>query len=567
MSFSALAVRDAVLHVGDAKQTPISRLSGGGALRGAAGWSRCICCAALLCGLAILAGCASYPPGRDYPRNPAEAVQLPPDNTLTAPFADALRSHASESGFRILPAGVDGLLLRLELIERAQRSLDLQYYIFRSDESGLLVSNALVRAARRGVRVRILVDDGETVAGDERLLQLAGQANIAIRVFNPWRYRGHSMVLRGVEFLFSHGRLDYRMHNKLFIADAAVAVFGGRNIGDQYFQVDPDSQFADDDVFTIGAAVGALAEVFQRFWSCDVAIPAQGLSHWHGLTATAPAPNGQHIVPEKAESAGANFDAKLQAGQPLADIVAGQSPLAWAHAEIASDSPDKKDIQEGARISSLVYGPVANAIRQTQSELTMITPYLVPTADELRLLQQRVEQQRRVRILTNSLEASTGLPAQAGYMHHRVALLNAGVQLFEVRARLDSVRGSGQSRKMSRYGNYGLHAKLMVFDRSSVYIGSMNFDERSERLNTEIGLIIQSPELAQQSAKRFEDMTQPQSAYAVTLQQAGDARKPRLNWTTLESGQTVTYQIEPARSVWQRMAAHLLGLMRLDREL
>jgi putative cardiolipin synthase len=285
------------------------------------------------------------------------------------------------------------------------------------------------------------------------------------------------------------------------------------------------------------------------------------------LAATAPAPNGQHIVPEKAESAGANFDAKLQAGQPLADIVAGHSALAWAHAQIASDSPDKKDIREGARISSLVYGPVANAIRQTQSELTMITPYLVPTADELRLLHERIEQRRRVRILTNSLESCTGLPAQAGYMHHRVPLLQAGVQLFEVRARLGSVRGSGQSRKMSRYGNFGLHAKLMVFDRSSVYIGSMNFDERSERLNTEIGLIIQSPELAQQSAKRFEDMTQPQSAYAVTLQQAGDTRRPRLNWTTVESGREVTYQVEPARSVWQRMAAHLLGLLHLDSEL
>jgi putative cardiolipin synthase len=172
-----------------------------------------------------------------------------------------------------------------------------------------------------------------------------------------------------------------------------------------------------------------------------------------------------------------------------------------------------------------------------------------------------------VRILTNSLESAPDLAAQAGYMHYRVPLLRQGAQLFEVRARLDSVRGSGQSRKISRYGNYALHAKLMVFDRSSLYVGSMNFDQRSVRLNTEVGLIIQSPELAQQTARRFEAMTQPQSAYSVTLQQADPRGKPRLNWSTEEAGHPVSYAVEPARSRWQRFKVRLLSLLPLDREL
>ena len=530
--------------------------------------SRRCAAAAIAAGLIVaIGGCASYPPERDFPKSQSEAVRLGPDNFLVSPFAEALRRHSSESGFRILPVGVDGLLLRLELIERARQSLDLQYYIFRYDESGVLIANALMRAAQRGVRVRILIDDGETAAGDEQLLALAGQANIAIRVFNPWRYRGHNRLLRGTEFLFSRTRLDYRMHNKLFVVDGVIAVFGGRNIGDQYFQVDPESQFADDDVFAIGAAVDGLARTFDRYWNSELAVPAQALARGRAAAARSQAPSTRHVVPEKAESAGANFTDKLHAGEPLAAILSGGSPLVWAHAEVACDSPDKKRVAEGARIGSLMYEPVANAIGEIQSELTLVTPYLVPTPGELKLLEDRLIQHRRVRILTNSLESAPELAAQAGYMHYRVPLLRQGAQLFEVRALLDSVRGSGQSRKISRYGNYALHAKLMVFDRSSLYVGSMNFDQRSVRLNTEVGLVIQSPELAQQTASRFEAMTQPQSAYSVTLQQADPRAKPRLNWSTVEAGHPVSYAIEPARSRWQRFKVRLLSLLPLDREL
>src|SRR5262249_21909760 len=159
---------------------------------------------------------------------------------------------------------------------------------FHADESGQLVSRALLRAAQRGVRVRILVDDGEAVAGDDRILALAREKNVAVRVFNPWRYRGYNRLLRGAEFVFNRNRLDYRMHNKLFIADGAVAVVGGRNIGDQYFQVDPESQFADDDVVTVGPVVAGLANTFDRYWGSELAVPAQALSRRGGPAAGSP---------------------------------------------------------------------------------------------------------------------------------------------------------------------------------------------------------------------------------------------------------------------------------------
>jgi cardiolipin synthase C len=514
----------------------------------------------------LLAACATLPPGHDFPRPPTAAVKEAPNPALVQAFAAAAGAHPSQSGFRLFSVGVDGLLLRLELIARARSSLDLQYYIFHGDESGRLVSAALAQAAARGVRVRILVDDGETVAGDQQLFALT-QANVAIRVFNPWRYRGHSVFVRGLEFLLNHGRLDYRMHNKLFVVDGAIALFGGRNIGDQYFQVDPESQFADDDVLATGPVVGDFEATFEQYWNSDMAIPAQALYSASALAA-AVALAAQPLLPQKAAQAGFHYEEKLATGEPLADVLSGESPLAWAAAEVACDSPDKgKRVAEGKRVSGLLFAPVANAIRATRFEFTMVTPYLVPTRGELRLLEEERAKERRVRILTTSLEATNNPPAQAGYTHYRLPLLKAGVELFELRARPESRRGSGESARLTRSGNYSLHAKLLVFDRSGDFIGSMNYDQRSQRLNTENGAIIHSPELAEQTARRFDAMTQPQSAFAVMLQPQQPGGKPRLEWQTEEEGRPVTYRREPARSPWQRLEVSFLALLPLDREL
>ena len=518
---------------------------------------------ALSCAL-VLCGCSSLP-GRDYPRQPSPLAAEPPNPALVQPFADASRAHAAQSGFRLYSVGVDGLLLRLELIQEAHSSLDLQYYVFHGDESGKLITEALGKAAARGVRVRILVDDGESRAGDEQLFALAGEPNVEIRIFNPWRYRGHNAFLRDVEYLFSHRRLDFRMHNKLLVADRAVALVGGRNIGDEYFQVDPEWQFADDDVFTTGPAVEQLAVSFEQFWESELAIPVQALlPAKHSEVAVA-----QRVtVPQKAAPAGLNYEEKLAVNEPLASVLAGRAPLDWAPAEVTADSPYKgKQLGAGANVSSLLFAPVAEAIRDTRSELTMVTPYLVPSPDEMQLLQDLRARQRTVRILTTSLEAESSLAAQAGYMHYRKPLLESGVQPYEIRARPENPHGTGQSAKLSRYGNYSLHAKLLVFDHSGTYVGSMNFDERSRRLNTENGVIIHSSEIAAQTLHHFDLMTRPQNAYAVALQEKVPGDTPELTWSTIESGKPVTLQSEPARSSWQKFEVRVIGLFPIDHEL
>ncbi len=522
--------------------------------------------ALLLC-VSVGAGCTSLP-GRDAPRREPIGANQPPNAALAQPFAAGARTKSAASAFRLYSLGIDGLLLRLELINSAQSSLDLQYYIFRGDESGKLITEALMQAAQRGVRIRIVVDDGETVAGDEQLFALAALPSVSIRIFNPWHYRGHSRFLRGTEFLFHKSRLDYRMHNKLFIADGSIALIGGRNIGDQYFQVDPDSQFADDDVLVGGPLVPDLIAAFEEYWQSPIVIPVEALAPHKQYDSDRARDLGErHTPPNKAATADAHFAEKLTAGEPLHSLLTGAAPVSWAAAELACDSPDKKSVTGAGRVGSLMFDTVASAVRGTQTELLMVTPYLIPAPDELKLLTDHPGSQRRTRILTTSLEATNDPVAESGYDHHRVALLRAGVELHELRAHPDSTRGTGQSAKMTNYGNYSLHAKLLVFDRKSIFVGSMNYDARSRWINTEIGLVIHSPELATQGAQRFEAMTKPESAYLVTLLQPDPQKSPTLLWSTVEHGTPVTYTKEPSRSTWQRVEVESLSMLHLDHEL
>jgi putative cardiolipin synthase len=434
----------------------------------------------------------------------------------------------------------------------------------RGDETGAIIRNALKQAALRGVRVRILVDDADTVPGDERLFELSGVPNVEVRVYNPWAYRGHVKLIRYLEYLTHRSRLDYRMHNKLLIADRAVALAGGRNIGDQYFQVDPDSQFADDDVFTLGADLMPLQRSFDEFWNSDLAIPSQAL---RAPTKPPNEPERHRLSAGEAALAGLHLQDKLATGEPLAGLLSGATMLTWAQAKVIYDSPDKKDVKEGIRAGRLMYGPVAAAAAAVKREMLVITPYLVPARSELKLLRDQRARDARVAILTNSLESAPEISAHAGYTHYRPQLLEAAVELYEVRSHLESTRGSGQSRRISEFGNYALHAKMIVFDRERLYIGSMNFDRRSHSLNTELGLIIDSTELAQQTVTRFDAMTRPQSAYSVRLIESGRSHAAHLAWHCREQGRDVEYTREPARSSWQRFQVRLLSLLPLDPEL
>jgi putative cardiolipin synthase len=520
----------------------------------------------------LMAACSSVMPKADYPRPVSVALAHPQSTLLGALFAREAAAHGGRSGFRIISTGVNGFLIRVQMIDAAQRTLDVQYFIFRGDQTGRLITDALRRAAARGVRVRVLVDDGDTVAGSGQLLALDGQPNLEIRVFDPFAYRGHSEILRGLEFLFDASRLDYRMHNKLLIADNSIALIGGRNIGNQYFQMDPHAQVADDDVFSAGPIVKRLSATFDEFWNSRFAIPARALgrtNHRPIIRSAHRWRSRQHRQLASLAAPGTDYVAKIASGEPYAGIISGRLPLVWAWARVVCDSPDKKNVRLGERLGQLMQPEVAVAAAKVTSRLLIITPYLVPAPQEMKLLAELRRRGVTIRILTNSLMSASNLLGQSGYMHYRVALLEEGIDLYEIRSQLGNIQGSGQTQRISRFGNYSLHAKQFVFGRHSVFFGSMNFDQRSRDLNTEVGVIIDSPKLAAEAAARFKAMTEPENAYRVRLlaPPAGSAGKPHLVWDTVEDGKPVEYDHEPSRSAWRRLEVELLSLLHVDGEL
>jgi len=518
--------------------------------------------------IALLDGCASLPPGSDFPKTASSALAHPEETRLGHQFEAAVRINHGKSGFRMLTAGVDGFLTRVQMANAAERTLDLQYYILRADETGKLLADALLRAADRNVRVRILIDDADKASGDQQIVALDAHPQIEIRIFNPFAYRGQAKVFRSTEFLLSAARLDYRMHNKLFVADNAIALLGGRNIGDQYFQIAPESQFGDDDVLVAGPIVKDLSATFDDYWNSAIAIPARALARDKASDGALNAYRktlNEHR--QKVNAEGIDYASRITTGEPLAGMISGKLPLIWAHAQVVFDSPDKRRVENGTTPGMLMHRPVIDAVAAVQSELLLVTPYFIPWDEGMRLLTDLRQRNVRVRVLTNSLEATPELAAHSGYMHYRLPLLEKGVELYEVRSLLGNARGSGQTPRMTQYGNYALHAKLFVFDRQRLFIGSMNFDQRSLRLNTEIGLIIDSPELARQAATRFEFMAQPANSYSLALRTDGGAGAPRLIWRTQEGTQPVEYDKEPARDDSQRTKAQLLSLLPLDKEL
>jgi len=238
----------------------------------------------------------------------------------------------------------------------------------------------------------------------------------------------------------------------------------------------------------------------------------------------------------------------------------------WAQAQVLCDSPDKKSADAG-QSGHVMVRDVLQAARQVSSEFLMINPYIVPTHGESAMLDELRDRNVQVGIITNSLQSTRDLLAFAGYTRSRQDMLRHGINLYEVRAKLGSTRGSGQTPRVSRLGTYDLHGKLLVFDRQRLFIGSMNFDERSRHLNTEIGLIIDSPELAAQTATRFSAMAQLDNAYQPALLVDPHSGHERLQWSTRENGAVVVYHEEPAPNGWRRFMARLLALLPVRREL
>jgi putative cardiolipin synthase len=471
-------------------------------------------------------------------------------STLASACLPLTREHPGRSGIIPLRDGYDAFAARVLLADAAEASLDVQYYIWHDDLSGMLLLDALRRAADRGVRVRLLLDDNNTGGLDELLAILDAHPGIEVRLFNPFRRRR----ARWLDYLTDFSRLNRRMHNKSFTADGQVTIVGGRNVGDEYFGAGHDVLFVDLDVVAIGPVVGDVSRDFERYWHSESAWPVGRVLRPAGA---AQLTRLTDIVARVVRHPDAAAFVRAVEGAPLVrDLVKGHPTLEWAATTMVSDDPAKglgraaDDALLWSKLSALV-GPPA-------SELHLVSPYLVPGASGSRQLASLAKRGVRIEVLTNSLEATDVAAVHAGYARYRKRMLEAGVSLFELKRM--SAAAPGRRALVGRSGSSrsSLHAKTFAIDRSRVFVGSFNFDPRSARLNTELGVVIESPALAGRLAEMFAEGV-PTRAYEVRLAASG-----RLQWTESRDGREVVYDHEPGAGLGLRLLVAALGLLPIE---
>jgi putative cardiolipin synthase len=500
---------------------------------------------ALLLFSAFLGACAILPP---HPSEPVTRAVEPDAKAPIGVIANAALGDDPRSGFRLLPVAWGSYQTRIELINQAKHSLDLQYYLFQGDDTGRFMMRALRQAAERGVRVRILIDDLYTSGEDPLLNALNSFPNVEIRLFNPFAAGRGALWSRFAFTLSQTGREDHRMHNKLFLVDNEAAVAGGRNIADEYFMRSANNNFIDTDIFAIGPVVQQLSDIFDRYWNSDFAFPLRSVTLAEGTTeelqrrfdeltiyAIAPPPEA---VPDSARSY-LSLPEELRRGR-ITQII-------HANAQAVADPVNKASGANLTDIKGTVTSHILDMIASARQSVVMASPYFVPGKAGLKRLQEASARGIDQTVITNSL-ASTDEPlAEIGYIRYRRALLEAGVHIREMSPTL--VVKSGKLGIF--HGSLGaLHAKIAVVDGHLVYIGSMNLDERSAFENTELGLIIDSKELADELDAR----TDRASSYALRLGKSG-----AIEWVAEQNGKEVVFDDEPEAGIWTRIEVKLLA--------
>jgi putative cardiolipin synthase len=417
------------------------------------------------------------------------------------------------SAFRLLPSGIDAFVARAVLIELAERTLDLQYYIFQPDRTGSLIIERLIAAADRGVRIRVLLDDWGTLdKKDESVASLDAHPNIEVRLFNPYTHR--SGLYRLGELLTDFGRVNRRMHNKLFVADGVTTILGGRNIGDEYFGV-AELDFQDVDVLGAGPVARQATASFDTYWHSALAVPIAQLGKF------APDPDffpmARTELRDRCDGLRETIHSKALAESHLAaELRADDLHVHWATARIVADPPEKITQPEEGPYDAYLGSQISPYARATQSNLLVVSPYFVPGDGGVDFLGDRREAGVDVRVLTNSLAATDVWLVHAGYMKYRHPLLDRGIKLYELRPEAAGATRPRAAKAIIGSSRASLHGKTFVFDRTSVFIGSLNLDPRSLQHNTEGGVLVCSPDLAAEVARLFEQWSSPAMAYEVT---------------------------------------------------
>jgi len=495
----------------------------------------------------LTAGCASLPPLEG--RTASTALADTADTRLGRALAPRVAEHPGKTGIHPLFEPRDAFATRILLAMAAARTLDVQYYIWHGDEVGYLLFEALWRAAERGVRVRLLLDDMTTGGLDPVIAALDAHPSIEVRLYNPFVQRD----ARALAFVSDFRRVNRRMHNKSFTADNQASVVGGRNIGNEYFAAGTGVVFADLDVVAVGDAVRQVSAEFDLYWNSPSAYPAAGFV---GTAQDGAALLASRFSATRADPDSVAYIEAVRRTRLVDQLLDGGLPFEWTTAKLVRDDP-AKTLAESTRPGDLLFPELVRLIGQPAKYLDLVSPYFVPGEEGTAALVALARSGVSIRILTNSLSSSDETVVHAGYAPRRLDLLRGGVRLFELRPTI--ARDAGERSHFGSSASAGLHAKTFAVDRERIFVGSFNFDQRSALLNTEMGLVIESPRLAGRLAEAF-DSNVPLVAYEVRI--AADGRS--LEWIERTRDGERRHATEPGTTWSQRMKVDLLSILPIE---
>jgi putative cardiolipin synthase len=509
----------------------------------------------------VLSACTTLP--KDYERTPSTAFPDTDQTRLGRNLSPIVNSRPGESGLVPLLKGTDAFTARWILADIAERSLDMQYYIWHDDDTGKLLLRQLMRAADRGVRIRLLLDDIYTTTYDLRLSTLDQHPNIEVRVFNPFIARKRRLL----EGITSFRRINRRMHNKSFTADNQVTIVGGRNIGDIYFEALADVNYADFDVMAVGPVVRSVSASFDAYWNSEFAVSISVLEK--SGTFEQVEQIRAYLEQHTDAMQDSDYIAAVRTSEFLAQLKRGDLLHYWGEAHAVYDDPGKAAGDAGDP-SGYIKAQMRPVALETNSEFFVMSAYFVPGKEGMRLFKHLRERGVRIRILTNSLASNDVPTVHAGYKRYRKPMLRAGVELHELKRTAvapdrKSKIGLGGSSKA------GLHSKAYIFDRQRIFIGSYNLDPRSRQINTELGILFEDAKFAELIATRLDEILD-QVAFRLELKEipADDefgGTRSVLQWVTKQDGHEVHLDTEPDSSAWQRIWVWLLSLLPIEGQL
>lgn len=484
-------------------------------------------------------------------RTPSE--RLEPDVSLNTRIGreirDRLRKHPDESGVHLLQNAHDAFASRILLTRTAEKTLDIQYYIWKKDLTGMLMFQALLEAADRGVRIRLLLDDNGINGLDTELSALDQHPHIEVRLFNPFFLRR----AKWTGFLTNFKKLNRRMHNKSFLTDNQAAIVGGRNIGNEYFGAGTGALFSDLDVLVIGRVVSEISGHFDIYWNSEFSVPIRHVvQHKNNNSLKNTLKSIRHLPPA---SETVEYIRLIQDSSFIQDLFSEKLKMRWSRVHLVSDDPSK--ILDKSKPGQLLKNQIQRIIGEPKREVTLVSPYFVPTRAGVKLFSSMVRQGVNVRILTNSLNATDVKVVHAGYEKRRKRLLKNGVKLYEMKRIVNSSRTKEQAGPFGSSGS-SLHAKTFSIDGERIFVGSLNFDPRSINLNTEMGVVIENPEIAKEIQTIF-DLRVLENSYEVLLKKNGG-----LKWVEKTKGGDIVYNREPKTGWIQLRAIRFLSRLPIE---